>query len=50
MWILILITSNFGDAGRAINHAEFTSRERCIAAQKFSMKRDTIRDAYCVQK
>jgi len=50
MWILILITSQIGDAGRAIDHVEFTSRERCIAAQQFSAKRDTIRDSYCVQK
>lgn len=50
MWVLILITAQFSSSGRAIDHIEFTSKERCIAAQKFSVKRDTILDAYCVQK
>lgn len=50
IWVLVLITSQFNGSGRAIDHIEFTSKERCIAAQQFSVKRDTIKDAYCVQK
>ncbi|QEP53304.1 hypothetical protein BS46_gp122 [Acinetobacter phage BS46] len=50
MWVLILITSSWNSSGLAIDHVEFTSKERCIAAQQFSVKRDTIKDAYCVQK
>lgn len=49
MWILILITAGSSDV-HAIDHVEFASRERCIVAQQFSIKRDTILDAYCVQK
>ena len=50
MWVLVLISLSTGGAGRAIDHIEFTSKERCMVAQEFSIKRDTIKDAYCVQK
>lgn len=50
IWVLVLITSQYNGSGRAIDHIEFTSKERCIVAQKFSAKRDTIVDAYCVPK
>lgn len=50
IWILVLVTASGSNNGRAIDHIEFTSKERCIAAQQFSIKRDTILDAYCVPK
>lgn len=50
MWILILISAQYSGAGRSIDHIEFSNYERCISAQSFSMKRDTIKDAYCVKK
>lgn len=50
MWILILIGVVANEGGRSIEHIELSSRERCIAAQQFSIKREYIKDAYCVQK
>lgn len=50
MWILVLIAAVVSEGGRGIDHIEFSSKERCIAAQKFSYQRETIKDAYCVQK
>lgn len=50
MWVLILISATWNNSGRSIDHIEFTSKERCISAQQFSSKRESILDAYCVPK
>ena len=58
MWIMIVMTSYFhlgGVSGSSmtapsITSIEFSSRERCIAAAKYTRKQEKIHNAFCVQK
>lgn len=57
MWIMVVMSSYFelGSSGRAssapsIAAIEFSTRERCIEAAKFTKKQPKIYNAFCVQK
>ena len=57
MWVMIVLSSYFieGSSGRslatpAMISVEFSSRERCIEAVKFTKQQPKIYNAFCVQK
>ncbi len=58
MWIMIVMTSYFGSfqiqatsaTSPSVTAIEFSSRERCIEAAKFTKQQKNIYNAFCVQK
>lgn len=61
MWIMFIISVNvhcYGNgtcgiersSSTSITSTEFSSREKCLAAASFSIKRQKVVDAWCVQK
>lgn len=57
MWVMIVLSSYFieGSRGRsltspAMTTVEFTTRQRCIEAVKFTKQQPKIYNAFCVQK
>ena len=58
MWIMIVMSSYFeiganstnAIASPATTAIEFSTRERCIAAAKFTKTQPKIYNAFCVQK
>lgn len=57
MWIMIVLSSYFieGSSGRslaspAMTTVEFSTRQRCIDAVKFTKQQPKIYNAFCVQK
>lgn len=62
MWIMLVVAMNLHcDEGNiacqarqnsspSVTSVEFSSRDRCIRAVQFTLKRSKIQDAFCVQK
>lgn len=59
MWVMIVMMGYFGvikeyEATTAVSPSvtaiEFSSRERCIEAAKFTKKQKYVYNAFCVQK
>lgn len=58
MWVMIVMGSYFGGLYSqgtsaitpSMTTAEFSSRERCIEAAKFTKKQKYVYNAFCVQK
>lgn len=59
MWIMIVMSNMMGQLNSTngttaittpMISVEFSSRERCITAAKFTKKQQNIYNAFCVQK